>query len=112
MPDAANTDALLVGFMAINGQKQVGDQSGVDLYHQPIPASGNQVVHLQVAFPPCEKLFNFPTELIHFGDLFGGQIPAIGSNPIIDTFNAISYKTNGRLCSGVVLIGAQKTSAS
>ncbi|OQX63704.1 MAG: hypothetical protein B5M56_01975 [Desulfococcus sp. 4484_241] len=64
LPDATDTDALLVGFMAINGQKQACDQSRVDLYHQPIPASGDQV-----AFPPCKELFDFPTELIRFGDL-------------------------------------------
>ena len=84
--------------MAINGQEQIGDQPGVDLHHQPIPASGDQVVNLQVSFPPCEELFDFPSELIYFGNLLGCQIPSIGGNPILFSANTIRDKTNGFLC--------------
>lgn len=35
-----------------------------------------------MAFPPSEKLLYVPAELIDLGNLFGGQVKAVGGNPI------------------------------
>jgi len=52
-------------FVAINGKKQIGDKTSKDLNHQTIFASCNEVVNLQVTFPPGKKAFDFPSELIN-----------------------------------------------
>jgi hypothetical protein len=42
------------------------------------------MIALQMAFPPTEEKFDVPSELIGEGNLLGGEILAIGSNPVID----------------------------
>ena len=41
-----------------------------------------EMVDLQMSFPPGEEGFNFPPQRKDEGDLIGGQIGAIGSNPV------------------------------
>ena len=44
----------------ITRKQQIGDLTGHDLYNQSILTSGDEVVHLQMAFSPAEKVFNVP----------------------------------------------------
>jgi hypothetical protein len=40
------------------------------------------MVPFQEAFPPAEKDFDFPAQLINGGDLLGGKIIPIGGDPV------------------------------
>ncbi len=77
-------------FMAVNGKQQIGDKASQDLYHQAVLASCNQVVDAQVTFPPGKEVFDVPSKLINFSDLFGRQIPTIRCYPVIDTADTVS----------------------
>jgi len=61
-------------------------------------ASGNQVVHLQVAFPPTEEALNTPTELVNLGDVFGCQIVPVCGDPVILALNTVANKAQLCLC--------------
>ena len=47
-----------------------------------------------MAFPPTEKYFYVPPELICEGNLLSGEIKAISSDPIIDAIHPIADHTN------------------
>jgi hypothetical protein len=58
-------------FMTINSKEQIGDKATKYLNHQPILAFCNQMINLQMAFPPGKKAFDFPSELIYFSTKYG-----------------------------------------
>ena len=43
-----------------------------------------------MAFPPAEENLDGPSELIGKGNLFGGEVVAIGGNPVINTGHPIA----------------------
>jgi len=43
-----------------------------------------------MAFPPAEENLDVPSELIGEGNLFGGEVVAIGGDPIINTGHPIA----------------------
>src|SRR3990170_5343592 len=43
-----------------------------------------------MAFPPAEENLDVPSELIGEGNLFGGEIVAIGGDPVIDVRHPIA----------------------
>src|SRR3989339_248316 len=43
-----------------------------------------------MAFPPAEENLDVPSELIGEGNLFGGEVVAIGSDPVINTGHPIA----------------------
>jgi hypothetical protein len=45
-------------------------------------ASGDEVIDLEVLFPPAEEIFDLPSEFINQGEVFGGKVKAIGGHPI------------------------------
>ena len=51
---------FVVVIMAIDSKQQIGNQSREDLHHQAVLCSCNEVIDLEVAFPPCKKLLNQP----------------------------------------------------
>ena len=69
--DSFDAYLLVVLLMAIDGKKQVGYQTAKDLNHEPVFASGDQVIHFKVAFPPAKKLFDLPAQFVNHRDLFG-----------------------------------------
>ena len=62
-----NRNRFSVLFVAVYSQKKISDEAGEDLNHQAILASGKQVIHFKVPFPPCKKTFNVPAEFIYRG---------------------------------------------
>lgn len=45
-----------------------------------------------MAFPPSEKLLYVPAEFINLGNLFGGQVKAVGGDPIYFAGHSIADK--------------------
>lgn len=58
---------------AIDGQQQIGDETTKYLNHEAVFASGNQVIHLEVAFPPAEEGLYVPAQFINLGHFFSRQ---------------------------------------
>jgi len=46
-------------FMTVDGQQQVGDEAGKDLHHQAVFAPSDEMVHLEVPFPPANFFGGF-----------------------------------------------------
>ena len=72
---------------AIDSQQQIGDKTTKYLYHETVFASGNQVVHLQVALPPAEEGLYVPAQFIHLGHFFSRQVVSIGCYPVVLAVN-------------------------
>ena len=47
-----------------------------------------------MAFPPAEENLNVPSELICKGNLFGGEVVAIGGDPVINAGHPIADQTD------------------
>src|SRR3990172_7556889 len=47
-----------------------------------------------MAFPPAEENLDVPPELIGEGNLFGGEVVAIGGDPIINARHLIAYQAD------------------
>ena len=52
--------------MAVDGEQQVGDESSEDLRHEAMRTASNQMVHLEVLFPPAEEDLFIPAELVDY----------------------------------------------
>ena len=68
--------------MEIEHQQQVGNQPRQELEEYPVWISGQEMIHIQMPFPPGEEGFDLPSQGEHEGDLFGRQIGSIGGNPV------------------------------
>ena len=79
--------------LTVNSQQKVGDETGKYLYHQPIPASGKKMIYVEIPFPPGEKRFDVPAELISKSDLHCGEIKTIGGKSIVAALYSIPNKT-------------------
>jgi hypothetical protein len=90
LPNSFNADTFSVVLMAINCKEQIGDKSPIDLNHHSILTSCNKVVNPQVAFPPTEKDFDFPSEFINFSNLLPGQVSTVSCDPVVNVINSIS----------------------
>ncbi len=82
LTDSVDVDRFAMLFMAINREQEISDQASKHLDHQAMAASRNEVVDLEVPLPPGKERFYVPTQLVDQGDLFGGEIKAIGGNPV------------------------------
>jgi len=50
--------------VTIDCKQQTGYQTRKDLNHKAMTAPGNQVVNLEMSFPPREKVLYIPSELV------------------------------------------------
>jgi len=50
------------------------------------------MVYFEVPLPPGKKRFYVPTQLVDQGDLLGGEVKTIGSNPIGFAFDRVADK--------------------
>jgi hypothetical protein len=53
----------------IEDQQQVGDQTGQELKQNAVPVSGDEMIPIEVSFPPGEDGFNLPAQREDEGDL-------------------------------------------
>ena len=81
---------LAVFFMAVYRQKDIGNQAGKHLDHEPMAASGNKVIHLEVPLPPGKEALYLPAQLVYLGDLFGSEVEATGGSPVGITLNRVT----------------------
>jgi hypothetical protein len=49
---------LVISSVEIDGQQEIGNESGQKLHHQSVRTSGNEVIDVEMAFPPCEERFD------------------------------------------------------
>ena len=77
--------------MAMDGQQQIGDQARQDLDHEAIGTTGDQVIDLQVPFPPGKEILDVPAQLVRLGDLFTDKVVAVGGDPVLDPVNLIAH---------------------
>lgn len=75
---------------AVYGKQQIGDESAKQLNHETVFASGNQVVHLQVAFPPAEEGLYAPAKLINLGHFFSRKVVSVRCYPVILAVNTVT----------------------
>ena len=52
------------------------------------------MIDLQMALPPAEENLDVPPELIGEGDLLGGEVVAIGGDPVINAAYPIADQTD------------------
>lgn len=76
--------------MAVYRQKDIGNQAGKHLDHEPMAASGNKVIHLEVPLPPGKEALYLPAQLVYLGDLFGSEVEATGGSPVGFTLNRVT----------------------
>jgi hypothetical protein len=67
---SGNADWLVVLLPAIDSEQQIGDETTKYLNHEPVFASGNQVVRLDVPLPPDEEGLYVPAKLVNLGNFF------------------------------------------
>jgi hypothetical protein len=77
---------------AVNGQQQIGDETSKNLNHETVFASGNQVIYLEVAFPPDEESLYVPAKFINLGHFFSCQVVSVGCYPIFLAVNTVTNK--------------------
>jgi len=53
---------------AVNGEQQIGYQTGKYLNHQAVFAAGDEVIDPQVALPPGKKGLDVPAQFVNGGD--------------------------------------------
>jgi len=51
-----------------------------------------------MAFPPAEENLDVPSELIGKGNLFGGEVVAIGGDPVINTVHLVADQADFPCC--------------
>jgi len=61
---SSDGDFLLKLLVTVDGQEQIGDETCKDLDHEAVLASCNEMVDLEMPFPPCEELLDVPAELV------------------------------------------------
>ena len=76
--------------LAVKGQEEIGDEAGKDLHHQSVFAPGKKMIDMEMPLPPAKEGFDAPAELVHQGDLLGGQVETVGGNPVGNFFNLIA----------------------
>ena len=68
--------------MEIDHQKEVGDQPRKQLDQHAVVVSGDEMIDLEVLFPPGEKGFHLPSERKNEGDLPCRQIFSVGGDEV------------------------------
>ena len=79
---AADRRSFAIALMEIEHQQQVGNQPRQELEEHPVRISGQEMIHVQMPFPPGEKGFDFPSQGENEADLLGRQIGSIGGYPV------------------------------
>jgi len=100
-------DFFLEVLMAIDGQQQIGDQARQDLDHEAVGTACNQVIDLQVPFPPGKEILDIPSQLVRLGDLFTGKLVAVGCNPVLDPVDLVAHQSQ-RCLALIDALGAQQ----
>lgn len=83
--------------MEVEHQKQIGDQAGQELKEHAVPVSGDEVIHVEMFFPPGKESFDLPAQREDESDLFGSQVIAIGDHPVDFAPTAETYQVEGML---------------
>src|SRR5512136_656332 len=69
LSDTIDTDLLPVLFMAIDGEEQIGDETSEYLRHEAVSTAGDQMIHIEMLFPPTEEDLYIPAELVNESDI-------------------------------------------
>ncbi len=69
-----HTRSLAIALMEIDHQEEIGDQSTEQLHQDTVWVSGDEMIDLEVLFPPGEEGFNLPSERENEGDLSCGEV--------------------------------------
>ena len=85
-----HTRPLSIALMEIDHQQKISDQSRKQLHQDTVRVSGDEMIDLEVLFPPGEEGFNLPSKRENEGDLLCGQVLSVGSDPVCfaSTFEA------------------------
>ena len=82
LSQASDRRSFAIALMEIEHQQQVGNQPRQELEEYPVWISGQEMIHIQMPFPPGEEGFDLPSQGENGGDLFGRQIGSIGGYPV------------------------------
>ena len=74
LPQIFHTRSLSIALMEIDHQQEISDQSRKQLHQEAVRVSGDEMIDLEVLFPPGEEGFNLPSERENEGDLPCGQV--------------------------------------
>ena len=84
---------LTVLFSTVDGHQQIRDQSGEDLNQDAVRASRDEMIDVELLFPPSEELFDFPAKLIDCRHLLGFEVKAVRGNIVFCPRDSISNHT-------------------
>ncbi len=84
--------------ITIDCKKQIGYKATEYLCHKSLFASCDKVIDFEMAFPPAEKYFNVPTELIDGCDFFRREVKSVRGNPIYFIINAVANNPQLLFC--------------
>ena len=65
-----DTRFLSISLVEIDYQQEIGHQSREQLHQNAVWISGNEVIDLEMFFPPSKERFDLPAERIDESDLF------------------------------------------
>ena len=88
--DPFHANFLFVMFVTINCKKEIGYETAKYLCHESVFGSCDKVINFEMAFPPAEKDFNVPSELIHRCYLFSREVVSVCGNPVHLIINAVA----------------------
>jgi hypothetical protein len=66
VPEVSEQGVIRILLIQVDHQEQIGDQAGQELHQQTLGAPGDQVIDIEMAFPPREKCFECVANLRFF----------------------------------------------
>ena len=82
-------------FPAIYNHKEVCDQTGKNLNHDPVLTPGYKMINSEMFFPPSEKFFNIPPESVNKSNLLRCQIMPVCCNKILRIADPVTDDPDG-----------------
>ena len=98
LTESGERGTFVISSVEIDHQEQIGNKSSKELHHQSVRTTRNEVIDVEMPFPPCEELLDFPSKPIDESDLQCSQILAIGGNPEDCATESDPYQSDGVSC--------------
>ena len=66
-----HTRFVIIALMEVDNQQEIGDQPSKELYQDPVWTTRDEMIDLEVFFPPCKEDFDFPPQRIDESNFLG-----------------------------------------
>ncbi len=84
---------FVIIFMTIDCQQQICNEAAENLNHKSVLTSSYEMIDFQMAFPPSEEIFNFPTKFVCLSNIFCREVITICRDPVFYIGDFITDKS-------------------